>query len=216
MKAGGSAPPYPHQPGLILPSWWNVRHKAAVATLCSSTRRARRWAQSTHWVAVATFWRRYIPSVMEKLAQSGEGWGMHSHPFSPYLPSSTKLWCMLQLRGQIHSPYFLLYPYMYSVEGRGAKRCQRLWDTNAGPPQQSVSALPWKGLRNVPSSFYTTCIPRTPCSRDWIATESLILFDGIKRRSIDTTGIWQKLVFTLTKNLKLLWFCAYSTLWIWI
>ncbi len=27
------APPY--QPGLILPSWWNVRQKAAVATLCT-------------------------------------------------------------------------------------------------------------------------------------------------------------------------------------
>jgi hypothetical protein len=24
----------PHQPGLILPSWWNVRQKEAVATLC--------------------------------------------------------------------------------------------------------------------------------------------------------------------------------------
>ncbi len=27
-------PPPLHQPGLILPSWWNVRQKAAVATLC--------------------------------------------------------------------------------------------------------------------------------------------------------------------------------------
>ncbi len=27
--------PPPHQPGLILPSWWNVRQKAAVATLCT-------------------------------------------------------------------------------------------------------------------------------------------------------------------------------------
>ncbi len=27
--------PHPHQPGLILSSWWNVRQKAAVATLCT-------------------------------------------------------------------------------------------------------------------------------------------------------------------------------------
>ncbi len=27
--------PHPHQRGLILPSWWNVRQKAAVATLCT-------------------------------------------------------------------------------------------------------------------------------------------------------------------------------------
>ncbi len=40
---------------------------------------------------------------------------MHAHPLSLYLPSRTKLWCTLQLRGQIHIPLFLLYPYMYSV-----------------------------------------------------------------------------------------------------
>jgi hypothetical protein len=34
MKGGGRAPPHSHQPGLILPSCWNVRQKAAVATLC--------------------------------------------------------------------------------------------------------------------------------------------------------------------------------------
>ncbi len=28
-------PPHPHQPGLFLPSWWNVRKKATVATLCT-------------------------------------------------------------------------------------------------------------------------------------------------------------------------------------
>ncbi len=33
-------------------------------------------------------------------------WGMHAHPLSLYLPSGTKLYCALQLRGQIHSTYF--------------------------------------------------------------------------------------------------------------
>ena len=31
-----------HQPGLILPSWWNVRQKAAVTTLCTL------WFDVTH------------------------------------------------------------------------------------------------------------------------------------------------------------------------
>jgi hypothetical protein len=33
VKGGGSVPPYPHQPGLIVTSWWNVCSKAAAATL---------------------------------------------------------------------------------------------------------------------------------------------------------------------------------------
>jgi hypothetical protein len=35
--------------------------------------------------------------------------GVHAH-LSVYLPSRTKLWCMLQLRGQIHSPYYYSAP----------------------------------------------------------------------------------------------------------
>ncbi len=31
--------PNPYQPGLILPSWWNVRQRAAVATLCTLCQR---------------------------------------------------------------------------------------------------------------------------------------------------------------------------------
>ncbi len=34
VKGGGHAPPHPHQPGLIFPSWWNIRQKSAIATLC--------------------------------------------------------------------------------------------------------------------------------------------------------------------------------------
>ncbi len=35
---------------------------------------------------------------------------MHAHPLSIYLPSRTKLWCTLQLRGQINSHYFYSTP----------------------------------------------------------------------------------------------------------
>jgi hypothetical protein len=36
VKGGGcGVDPQPHQPGLIFPSWWNVRQKVAVATLCA-------------------------------------------------------------------------------------------------------------------------------------------------------------------------------------
>ncbi len=53
---------------------------------------------------------------------------MHAHPLSLYLPSRKMLRCTLQLRGQMHPPYFYttpictlcipsfrLYLYMYSV-----------------------------------------------------------------------------------------------------
>ncbi len=55
--------------------------------------------------------------MMEKLAQAG-GWGggVHAHLLSLYLPSQTKLWGALQLRGQTDPlTVFLVYPYMYSV-----------------------------------------------------------------------------------------------------
>jgi hypothetical protein len=35
---------------------------------------------------------------------------VHAHPLSLYIASRTKLSCMLQLRGQIHSPYFYSTP----------------------------------------------------------------------------------------------------------
>ncbi len=34
-ERGWACTPHPHQPGASLPSWWNVRQKAAVATLCT-------------------------------------------------------------------------------------------------------------------------------------------------------------------------------------
>ncbi len=33
-ERGRACTPHPHQPGITFPSWWNVRQKAAVATLC--------------------------------------------------------------------------------------------------------------------------------------------------------------------------------------
>jgi hypothetical protein len=47
---------------------------------------------------------------MEKSARPREVGGMHAHPLSLYLPSRTKLWCTLQRRGRIHSPYFYSTP----------------------------------------------------------------------------------------------------------
>jgi hypothetical protein len=68
--------------------------------------------QSTHRVAMATFCVHSI--IMVKSAQPGEGGGMvHAFPLSLYLPSRAKLWCTLQLRGQIRTlPLFLFFPYM--------------------------------------------------------------------------------------------------------
>ncbi len=60
-------------------------------------------SQCTHRVATATFWRKFHHDG--KISPAWRGWGC-PHPLSLYLSSLTKLWCMLQLRGQIHSPYF--------------------------------------------------------------------------------------------------------------
>ncbi len=61
-----------------------------------------------------TEWQRPLSGVhsvmMEKLSQAGEGAGVHAHPLLLYLLSRTKFWCTLQLRGQIHSPYFYSTP----------------------------------------------------------------------------------------------------------
>ncbi len=71
-----------------------------------------------------TEWKRPLSGAhsitMEKFAQAGEDGGCtHAHPLSLYLPSFTRFWCTLQVRGQIHPLppllLFLLYHYMYSV-----------------------------------------------------------------------------------------------------
>jgi hypothetical protein len=61
---------------------------------------------TTHRVAIADFWREI----------HHDRWGLHAHPLSLYLPSHihTKLQCTLELRGQIHSPFFISTP-MYSM-----------------------------------------------------------------------------------------------------
>ncbi len=54
--------------------------------------------QRTHRVAMVDFWCTFHHN------------GKISHPLSLYLPSRTKLQCMLQLRGQILFPYFISTP----------------------------------------------------------------------------------------------------------
>jgi hypothetical protein len=63
---------------------------------------------------VHTEWQRPLSGVhsilIEKSALAGEGGGVHAHHCSLYLPSRAKLWCTLQLRGQIHSSSFYSTP----------------------------------------------------------------------------------------------------------
>ncbi len=50
--------------------------------------------QSTHRVAMAsTFWRTFHHDG--KISPAWRRWGLHAHPLSLYLPSLTKLRCML-------------------------------------------------------------------------------------------------------------------------
>jgi hypothetical protein len=56
----------------------------------------------------------YIPSWW-KISPGRRGWAVHTHPLSVYLPPRTKLWCTLQLRGKIHSPYLYSIPICTST-----------------------------------------------------------------------------------------------------
>jgi hypothetical protein len=55
--------------------------------------------------------------MMEKLAQAGGGGGVYAHPPFIRFTIMYMMQCTLQLRGQIHSPYFISTP-MYSVDGK--------------------------------------------------------------------------------------------------
>ncbi len=61
VKGGGRAP-HPHQPRLIFPSWWDVRQKSAIATLC---------------VLCGGHWRKsyYIAGLPLLLKNLRMGWG---------------------------------------------------------------------------------------------------------------------------------------------
>ena len=65
MKGGGRAPP-PSPAWAILPSWWNVRQKAAVATLCTlcCTVRAHLCWKITSCVLI--WHRRVYPAAAER------------------------------------------------------------------------------------------------------------------------------------------------------
>ncbi len=56
-----------------------------------------------HFLAYIPSWWYIQPSLMRL--------GNARPPLSLYLPSRAKLWCTLQLRGQIHSSYFFLYSF---------------------------------------------------------------------------------------------------------
>ncbi len=67
-----------------------------------------------HRVAIATFWQTFHHDC--KISPAWWGEWVHALPLSLYLPSQTKLWYTLQLRGQIHFPYFSdTLIYMYSM-----------------------------------------------------------------------------------------------------
>ncbi len=73
---------------------------------------------ATHRVHID--WLSGIHSIMKEnqprlVKAKGGGGVVHAHPLSLYSPSRTKLQCTLQLRGQIHSPYFISIP-MHSVQ----------------------------------------------------------------------------------------------------
>jgi hypothetical protein len=66
-ERGWACTPHFHQPGIILPSWWNVRQKAAVATLTgvrSAQARTRDYYPIYKYVAN---WVDRFPSTISKI-----------------------------------------------------------------------------------------------------------------------------------------------------
>jgi len=53
---------------------------------------------------MAAFWRTFHHDG--KISSAWVGWSVHALPLFLYLPLRAKLWCTLQLIGQIHIPYF--------------------------------------------------------------------------------------------------------------
>ncbi len=77
-------------------------------------RQKQDFSQSTHRVASATFWRTFHHDGKISPAWGGWAWVRvdTAYPLSLHLLSRTKLWCTLQLKGQVlvHSPYFYSTP----------------------------------------------------------------------------------------------------------
>ncbi len=67
-------PTQPHPPWLVLPSWWNVPQKVAIATLCTL------WCTPTSWVTLPP-----PPHSPAKLAKE-------CYLYFPMLPLSPSLW----------------------------------------------------------------------------------------------------------------------------
>jgi len=113
--------------------------------------------------SVAAAWRTFHHDG--KISPGWWGWGVHAHSLPLYfLQSDTKLQCRLQLRGQIHSPYFISTPIC------------TLWSTPSSPKgfapfraaRQSppVSACEHKRRLLLPRSWRLVChlLPQQPGS----------------------------------------------------
>jgi hypothetical protein len=83
-----------------------------------------------HFLAYVPSWWKTQPSLAMV--------GVHAHPLSLNLPSRTKLWCKLQLKGQVHYPYFF-FDLLCPNGTRLSTRChftgpKRLKKSRAQPP----------------------------------------------------------------------------------
>jgi hypothetical protein len=66
---------------------------------------------------VHTEWQCPLPTFHHdgKISPGWCGWGVYVYTLSIYQQSRTKLWCMPQLRGKVHSPMSTLFLYVLCV-----------------------------------------------------------------------------------------------------
>ncbi len=134
MKGGGRAPPTLTSLGLFYPHDGMYARKQP----CSSAPHARRWAQSTHRVATATFWRRYIPSWWKNKPSLVRVGGCTPTPLHYIYHQVQSCGVCSSWEGRYTHPYFLIYPICTLWRWEEQKGVNNLWDTNAGPPHQEV------------------------------------------------------------------------------
>ncbi len=155
---------------------WSQAHRLETSSLCSmagqydfrqrtSDKNAYLWPlqqyhmialQSTHRAATADFWR-----TSHHDGKISPGWvrvgGARPPPFT-LLPSRIKLKCKLQLRGQIHSSYFIstLYSVVCSISRVKHHTCRSTVAADSLTVGSDITP-PDQRLSMIYSSYLTSC-----------------------------------------------------------
>jgi hypothetical protein len=176
-KGVGVHPSFPHKPGLILPSWWTVRQKAAVATTCTLC--LHPWwpgAQSTQscnrcFLAYIQWWGLNWPW----LVRVG---GARPPPFTTFtLTSKFAVYAPAEWADTL--TLFHLYQYMYSVTWRYFRWFWLGWpaaNREVGNPRIGIRI----GFFHQTAKSTKSTFKKAPHEELWRRSKSILTFKNIK------------------------------------